>query len=135
MFAPSAELVSKYAEGLVNDDPDARHRATQELIKKYVIEKFIMREGISQPEVMPIHAHERALHWAGDRFNFVVTASLLEIARVVNIAADQQAHRTAARRYLGSLCHQLIRGELAKLRRIDFRLNRGDIFAPRRGQC
>ena len=52
MFAPSAELVSKYAEGLVNDDPDARHRATQELIKKYVIEKFMPSGNGTRPRVL-----------------------------------------------------------------------------------
>jgi nucleoside diphosphate kinase len=52
MFAPSAELVSKYAEGLVNDDPDARHRATQELIKKYVLEKFMPSASGIRPRVL-----------------------------------------------------------------------------------
>lgn len=52
MFAPSAELVSKYTDGLVNDDPDARHRATQELIKKYVIEKFMPDEKGIRPRVL-----------------------------------------------------------------------------------
>lgn len=40
MFAPNADLVQRYSASLVNDDPDPRHRATQELIKKYVSEKF-----------------------------------------------------------------------------------------------
>jgi nucleoside diphosphate kinase len=52
MFAPSAELISKYAEGLINDDPDPRHRATQELIKKYVIEKFTPTETGVRPRVL-----------------------------------------------------------------------------------
>jgi nucleoside diphosphate kinase len=52
MFAPSAELVSKYAEGLVNDDPDPRHHATQELIKNYVIEKFTPTNDGVRPRVL-----------------------------------------------------------------------------------
>jgi nucleoside diphosphate kinase len=52
MFAPSVELVSKYCEGLVNNDPDARHRATQELIKKYVLEKFMPNEQGIHPRVL-----------------------------------------------------------------------------------
>jgi nucleoside diphosphate kinase len=35
MFAPGAELVRRYAEGIVTD-PDPRHRATQELLRAYV---------------------------------------------------------------------------------------------------
>jgi nucleoside diphosphate kinase len=52
MFAPSAELVSKYTEGLVNDDPDPRHHATQELIKNYVIEKFTPSNDGVRPRVL-----------------------------------------------------------------------------------
>ena len=48
MFAPSAELVEKYAEGIVND-PEPRHRETQELIKKYVVKNF----GPSAPDTHP----------------------------------------------------------------------------------
>jgi len=40
MFAPGKELVERYAAQIVTDDPDPRHRATQELIRKYVLEKF-----------------------------------------------------------------------------------------------
>ncbi len=39
MFAPSAELVEKYAASIVTD-PEPRHRATQELIKKIRPEEF-----------------------------------------------------------------------------------------------
>src|SRR3954462_3852454 len=39
MFAPSEELVEKYAASIVTD-PEPRHRATQELIKKYVQKNF-----------------------------------------------------------------------------------------------
>jgi len=35
MFAPGAELVRRYAEGMVTD-PEPRHRATQELLRAYV---------------------------------------------------------------------------------------------------
>ena len=48
MFAPSAELVAKYAAGIVND-PEPRHRETQELIKKYVLKNF----GPDAPETHP----------------------------------------------------------------------------------
>ena len=40
MFAPSAELAEAYARTVVNDDPNPRHRATQEHIRKYVIEQL-----------------------------------------------------------------------------------------------
>ncbi len=39
MFAPSAELVQRYAETIVTEK-DARHRATQELIREYVLKNF-----------------------------------------------------------------------------------------------
>jgi nucleoside diphosphate kinase len=39
MFAPSAELVKRYAETIVTET-DARHRATQELIRDYVLKNF-----------------------------------------------------------------------------------------------
>lgn len=50
MFAPSVELVSKYSEGIVSD-PDPTHRATQELIKKYVLKNFTSTTG-SKPRVL-----------------------------------------------------------------------------------
>ncbi|HJX25840.1 MAG TPA: nucleoside-diphosphate kinase [Chthoniobacterales bacterium] len=39
MFAPSAELAKKYAETIVTEK-DTRHRATQELIRNYVLKNF-----------------------------------------------------------------------------------------------
>lgn len=40
MFAPSEELVEKYAAGIVTDN-DPNHRRTQELIQKYVRSQFV----------------------------------------------------------------------------------------------
>jgi len=51
MFAPSAELVEKYAAAIVTD-PEPRHRATQELIKKYVVKNFMPTETGSPPRVL-----------------------------------------------------------------------------------
>src|SRR2546423_3539897 len=39
MFAPSAELVKRYAETIVTEK-DPRHRATQELLRDYVLKNF-----------------------------------------------------------------------------------------------
>src|SRR6266704_6409234 len=39
MFAPSAELVKRYAETIVTET-EPRHRATQELIREYVQRNF-----------------------------------------------------------------------------------------------
>ena len=39
MFAPSEELVKRYAETIVTET-DPRHRATQELIRDYVLQEF-----------------------------------------------------------------------------------------------
>jgi nucleoside diphosphate kinase len=39
MFAPSKQLTEKYASTIVTD-PEPRHRATQELIKEYVLRQF-----------------------------------------------------------------------------------------------
>ncbi len=50
MFAPSAELVAKYAEGIVSD-PYPAHRTTQDLIKKYVVKNFSAPGG-SKPRVL-----------------------------------------------------------------------------------
>jgi len=52
MFAPSRDLVQRYAAQIVNDDPDPRHHATQELIRKYVVEKFTPPEVGSKPRVL-----------------------------------------------------------------------------------
>ena len=52
MFAPSAELVANYAAGIVSD-PDPTHRATQELIKKYVVKNLAAPAGSgSKPRVL-----------------------------------------------------------------------------------
>src|SRR6478672_9420084 len=52
MFAPSAELVTNYAAGIVSD-PDPTHRATQELIKKYVLRHLTPSgDGASKPRVL-----------------------------------------------------------------------------------
>ena len=51
MFAPSAELVEKYATTIVND-PEPRHRATQELIKKYVLKNFGPATPGTRPRVL-----------------------------------------------------------------------------------
>jgi nucleoside diphosphate kinase len=50
MYAPSAELAEKYAAGIPND-PDPTHRATQELIKKYVLCNLTANSG-SRPRVL-----------------------------------------------------------------------------------
>ena len=50
MFAPSRELVEKYAAGIVND-PEPGHRATQELIRKYVLQNF-GPSGDTHPRVL-----------------------------------------------------------------------------------
>lgn len=52
MFAPSAELVERYAAQIANDDPDPRHRATQDLIRKYVVEKFTPSDKATKPRVL-----------------------------------------------------------------------------------
>ncbi|MGB8169383.1 MAG: nucleoside-diphosphate kinase [Chthoniobacteraceae bacterium] len=50
MYAPSAELTEKYATGIPTD-PDPTHRATQELIKKYVLKSLSSTSG-SRPRVL-----------------------------------------------------------------------------------
>jgi nucleoside diphosphate kinase len=50
MYAPSAELVEKYADGIPTD-PDPTHRATQELIKKYVLKSATPGES-RRPRVL-----------------------------------------------------------------------------------
>ena len=51
MFAPSRELTEKYASTIVTD-PDPRHRATQELIKEYVLRQFQSDGAGYQPRVL-----------------------------------------------------------------------------------
>ncbi len=38
MFAPSRELAEAYAATAITDDPNPRHRATQELIRQYILQ-------------------------------------------------------------------------------------------------
>src|ERR1700732_2066633 len=51
MFAPSKELVRSYAETIVTES-DARHRATQELIRQYVLENFTGEKKGHQARVL-----------------------------------------------------------------------------------
>src|SRR5437868_2778220 len=51
MFAPSAELVAKYAEGIVND-PEPGHREIQERIRKYVLKNFGPDTTGARPRVL-----------------------------------------------------------------------------------
>ncbi len=50
MYAPGAELTEKYATGIPTD-PDPTHRATQELIKKYVLKSLSSTTG-TRPRVL-----------------------------------------------------------------------------------
>jgi nucleoside diphosphate kinase len=52
MFAPSKELVERYAAQIVNEEDEARHRATQELIRKYALDKFTPPARGSKPRVL-----------------------------------------------------------------------------------
>src|ERR1700683_2085706 len=51
MFAPSAELGEKYAASIVTD-PEPRHRATQELIRKYVLKHFTPNDSGTRPRAL-----------------------------------------------------------------------------------
>ena len=51
MFAPSAELTKCYAETIVTET-DARHRATQELLRDYVLKNFTGKVNGQQPRVL-----------------------------------------------------------------------------------
>ncbi len=51
MFAPSQELVKRYADTIVTET-DPRHRATQELLRKYVAKNFTGTVNGSRPRVM-----------------------------------------------------------------------------------
>jgi nucleoside diphosphate kinase len=50
MFAPSLDLAQRYAAGIPTD-PDPTHRATQELIKKYVLKQITGTSG-SRPRIL-----------------------------------------------------------------------------------
>jgi len=51
MFAPSAELAKGYAEKIVTET-DAGHRATQELIRDYVLKNFTGEKNGQRPRVL-----------------------------------------------------------------------------------
>jgi len=51
MYAPSRELVEKYAAGIVSD-PEPVHRATQEQIKRYVLAQLSVKDGGVKPRVL-----------------------------------------------------------------------------------
>jgi nucleoside diphosphate kinase len=51
MFAPSSELAKRYAETIVTE-ADARHRATQELIRDYVLKNFTGEKNGQRPRVL-----------------------------------------------------------------------------------
>jgi len=51
MFAPGRELTEKYAATMITD-PEPRHRATQELIKEYVLKQFQPDGAGYQPRVL-----------------------------------------------------------------------------------
>jgi nucleoside diphosphate kinase len=51
MFAPSAELATRYANTIVTEI-DSRHRATQELIREYVLKNFIGEKNGQQARVL-----------------------------------------------------------------------------------
>jgi len=51
MFAPSAELVQRYAETIVTET-ESRHRATQELIREYVRRNFTGKINGQRPRVL-----------------------------------------------------------------------------------
>src|SRR5437867_1381849 len=51
IFAPSAELTRRYAETIVTET-DARHRATQELIRDYVLKNFTGKVNGQRPRVL-----------------------------------------------------------------------------------
>ena len=51
MFAPSKELAKRYAETIVTET-DTRHRATQELIREYVLKNFTGMVNGQRPRVL-----------------------------------------------------------------------------------
>ena len=51
MFAPGKELVERYAETIVNAT-EPRHRATQELIRQYVLENFTGEKNGQKPRAL-----------------------------------------------------------------------------------
>jgi nucleoside diphosphate kinase len=61
MYAPSEELVEKYASGIVTD-MDPRHRPTQELIQKYVRERFTPQNGRRKRVLLLVFKGEDAVN-------------------------------------------------------------------------
>jgi nucleoside diphosphate kinase len=51
MFAPSQELAQRYAETVVTET-DARHRATQELIRRYILRNFSGEVNAQRPRAL-----------------------------------------------------------------------------------
>src|SRR5215475_988084 len=51
MFAPSRELTTRYAETIVTET-DPRHRATQEVIRDYVLKNFTDEKNAQHPLVL-----------------------------------------------------------------------------------
>ena len=51
MFAPDGELTRRYADTIVTET-DARHRATQQLIREYVLKNFTGEKNGQQPRVL-----------------------------------------------------------------------------------
>src|SRR5437588_9986454 len=51
MFAPGAELTQRYADTIVTET-DPRHRATQELIREYVLKNFTGKVNGQHPRVL-----------------------------------------------------------------------------------
>src|SRR5437879_1749718 len=51
MFAPSEELAKRYVEAIVTET-DAQHRATQELIRDYVLKNFTGKVNGQQPRLL-----------------------------------------------------------------------------------
>src|SRR5436189_6434884 len=51
MFAPSAELTRRYADTIVTET-DARHRATQQLIRAYVLKNLTVEKNHQRPRVL-----------------------------------------------------------------------------------
>jgi nucleoside diphosphate kinase len=69
MFAPSRELVIRYAETIVTET-EPRHRATQELIRDYVLKNFTGEKSGQRPRVLFLifrgpDAVERMRHTVG----------------------------------------------------------------------
>jgi nucleoside diphosphate kinase len=51
MFAPGGELTRRYADAIVTEK-DARHRATQQLIREYVLKNFTGEKNGQRPRVL-----------------------------------------------------------------------------------